>query len=357
MKATHIAGLMIVGIIGVGALYYFLPGIFSGQQQALTGQTPTNVFAPQPLQPGLQFTGDIAINVVASNSDNNTSYTDGTEYKVNYLEKTATGWNFLGQSSSGTKDIGVKPGLDVIWAEVVIQSSKAYFTDWKATVNANGGCSAGKGVVCNPDFADADRDNINMYIFPIDVTTQKANADPSLKPALTWQLKLAGDQIGTLNDATYATGVGTGSVQNTLEWQLNFDHQPGSEAITAIQIRINDTDDSKWYPLKSYILINDKQITLAEMSSYKDTSNTRTVYEKKYGTDVNSAEFISVPSVGAKNAKTSFIWTTNFASGDDMCIELEFTKVSALGAYTETTDDIEVTNDSTVSEECSISDD
>src|SRR3990167_6522258 len=109
MKATHIAGLMIVGIIGVGALYYFLPGIFSGQQQALTGQTPTNVFAPQPLQPGLQFTGDIAINVVASNSDNNTSYTDGTEYKVNYLEKTATGWNLLLSEFDATTFIAMSP--------------------------------------------------------------------------------------------------------------------------------------------------------------------------------------------------------------------------------------------------------
>ena len=362
ITAKGYAGLIVLAVVAIGGLYYFMPGIFQGGQTASIGQQPTTPFTPSVQVPGTTYQGNFDMNYVVSNAGNASSLTDATQVKINYYKQNADGtYNFLGQSASNTKRIGVDPSINTVWAEVVHQTSQPYFTNWQKTVADNGGCTAGKGKVCNPSFLDLDKNNINSYVFPIDITPFKANADPALLPAINWQLLLDADQQALFNSPADQTSIGTGSIQNTIEWQLNFDHQPGTERVTAFQIRINDTDDTKWNTLKSYLLINNQQFTLADMSSYKDTSNTRTVYEKKFGTDVNTSFIVGVDAVGVKNVKAPFIWYTNLASGDDMCIEIEATKVSALGAYTETTDDVEMTNDANTgsggSFACSITDD
>jgi len=365
MAATKkiIVGVVVVIIaIGIAMNYDRITGTTPGELTGGQNVFETIVGGSQTMADvtASQWSGTATIRALLSNVGNQSSLTDGTEANIDYYEKLAGGaWNFLVVSASNSASIPVSPAHDFVWAHVDVQTSQSYYTDWQATVSANGGCNNGVGKVCNPDYADPNLDRINMYVFPIDLSTLKANTNPGITPELTWVVKFQGDQVASLSNPSSLTAVATGLVDNTIEWDLTFDHSPGAEAITEIQIRINGTDTNKWDTLRSQIILDNGQdvFTFASMVPFKDTSNTLYSYTKTYGTDVNTAEFVSVAATGTKNVNVDMIWTTNFASGDDFCMELEVTTVSARGTYTETANDIEITNDATVGDECSIADD
>ena len=147
-----------------------------------------------------------------------------------------------------------------------------------------------------------------------------------------------------------------------------MDHQPGADAVKAIQISVNGTRATNEVA-EEQSFINFPFAT--ESSGYKKiylsdpafavsedftSGSTKTIFRYTISSQIDGADFIVVESQGSKSKPIDITIETNMdVSTDAVCLELRIEPISARNvAGTALTDDVELVAGATNEAECSI---
>lgn len=328
-----------VAIVAVALFVNANPELFN--KASVSDGTPQLGTGTDPNAGTIQtYSGLLTIrNNVYDSLDSALEYGDDTETTTIYYTRTADG-SWIRQSGTtsstlpATASVQIDPTIKSLWAEVSIKSGQAFYVDANKAVSTN-------SRVAKPIWADADRNNRNTYIFPLDVTGYKA--DPNNNPTQTWGVPLIKEGSLDLDDPTNQLAIGTGKVKCQIDWVTSMDADARGEAVSALIFTMNDTDDSKWFALDSYITFPAKsgtgfeKIFLSQMKASKLASTYE--YRYDYGADVDGANMITIQKTDSKKINTPFVVYTNLdTTNKGISVTAEVKTVNAQGAYTSNTD-------------------
>lgn len=312
------------------------------------------------------YDDDLTLQNLISNSLNGTTYTDSTQVDVKYYAKTGGGsglageYEFLGESASNTLDVPTRLFTDQkVYAELVIPSGQAYYTDIAGTTSAN------VGLVKDVFYGDLDNVGPKHYVFGIDVSHKLQDPNPETQPQETFIIRLLGEGSLTITAGNTASilSQATGDQDATFEFDPTFTLNSEAEAIGKVKVRVNSTSTSLWSDNDSSVTLTDgkagntKTYNLgSDFVESTDYSNSIKIYEKVFSSTVDGANMVYVPSSGGKKIEATLnVGTTFTGASDALCFELELTTVNAQGTETTISDDVEVTSASSNTDECSIS--
>ena len=324
----------------------------------------SSILTPTPAIQNVPYTGTIAMSVKASNVGNGTNLTADTNYDVEYFVKSGETYSKISAETDGTENFVIGAN-DIVYAQVIPNNSQAFLLDWSATLNANP-----SGFVKKPTYMDITKDGVIDYVFPLDVsaTKQQGAGNPNLTPAFEWYLKYHGDQVFTISAPTSVTSVGTGTQDSTVTWRLTMDHQPGADAIKAFQVTVNGTratnEVAEEQSFINFPFGNEasgyKKLYLSDpgfqVSEDFTSGSTKTIMRYQISSQIDGANLIIVGSQGSKVIDVDFtLYTTMDATNDSVCAELRIEPINARNvAGTALTDDVEFTEGSSNSNECSV---
>lgn len=329
--------------IGVGVFYLSEEGMLASLTD--TGNGGQAIIAPIGTSASNQediqvYSGSLTMkNLLSDAEDPATARTDDTNADTIYYKRTLDGeFRKLASSTSNSATITVDEDLKTVWAEITVPSGQAFYVDANAIANSH-------SRVGTPIWADANLDNKNSYIFPIDITGI-SKADPNNVPEFQLMIDLWTDGTLTIDSPTDLSAVGQGKVKNTIKWSADFSAEKTAEAVTEIKLTLNQTDSTMWYETDSYIEIpsgtGTQKITFSQMDR-SDLSST-TVYKYKYGSnDIDTANMFVVEKNGDTEIRTPVVIYTGFdADNEGITITYQLTKIDSQGAYTTTSDAVKV---------------
>lgn len=202
------------------------------------------------------YKGPVDVNSRASDSIvTSTTYTDATNYVINYYKKVNDTPVFITASASNTAPIDVESGDKTIWAEVHIPSGQGFYVDGNAI-------SASHVRVGNPIVDDWNNDNIDTFIFPIDVTGYTRD---DTDPGFTWFVRLLDEGTLLMNSPADVTSLGTGKVACSIDWEASMDVEGDASYLTKVVLTLDKTEASDtWFPQDSWTKINGEKFTFDE---------------------------------------------------------------------------------------------
>jgi hypothetical protein len=202
------------------------------------------------------YKGPVDVNSRSSDSIvTSTVYTDATNYVVNYYKKVNDTPVFIIASASNTAALDVESNDKTVWAEVHIPSGQGFYVDGQAIADSH-------VRVGNPIIDDWNNDNIDTYIFPIDVTGYERQDE---NPGFTWFVRLLDEGSITLNTPTDVSALGQGKVSCSIDWEASIDVEGDAEFLTKAVLTLNNTESSDlWFPQDSWTKINGEKFTFDE---------------------------------------------------------------------------------------------
>ena len=285
MKKMGYGLLALVGIIVVG-VFAFNGGDLPSFNQGTGGTTTVGSIGDVTPVVGLQnYNGDLNVSTEGRDSnDPATTYSGATEYNIICYEKIGedvNNWEVLDSGDdSATEDMiipirkasGADEGVMDMWCEVVVESaSPSVIVDKDGTISAN-------ARIDTAIYSDPNLDQIDAWVFRVNVLDIAPN-DPNNTPTMNLRLKFVEDATTANLDSTTASvaQAGTGSHENRLKWDIDFvttsaSNDAGAKALSRIQLRINDTDDTKYDINKSYIEVpNGASVQRIKLSQMDET--------------------------------------------------------------------------------------
>jgi hypothetical protein len=202
------------------------------------------------------YKGPVDVNSRSSDSIvSSTTYADATNYVVNYYKKVNDTPVFIIASGSNTAPIDVEANDKTIWAEVHIPSGQAFYVDGKSISDSH-------VRVGNPIVGDWNNDNVDTYIFPIDVTGYERQDD---NPGFTWFVRLLDEGSIALTAPADLTALGQGKVSCSIDWEASIDNEGDAEFLTKAVLTLNQTESTDlWFPQDSWTKINGEKFTFDE---------------------------------------------------------------------------------------------
>jgi hypothetical protein len=199
------------------------------------------------------YKGPVDVNSRSSDSIvTSTAYTDATNYVVNYYKMVNDTPVFIISSASNTAAIDVESEDKTIWAEVHIPSGQGFYVDGEAI-------TASHVRVGNPIIGDWNNDNVDTYVFPIDVTGYERSDD---NPGFTWFIRILDEGSLALTAPADVTGLGQGKVSCSIDWEGSIDAEGDAEFLTKAVLTLSANEASDlWFPQDSWTKINGEKFT------------------------------------------------------------------------------------------------
>lgn len=315
-----------------------------------------------------KYTGAVNFQVKGAITANGTAPTATTDYTVTYLQSDGKGgYTPLGSDTDGTEQMVIGKN-DKVYALVKIASGKNFYIDPVATK-----AQQSDGTVTNVVYADPLTSGLASYMFELDMTVIKANADPNNIPTYEWYPRFYGYSAFKINSPSSQLSIGTGQVTKTILWQITADTQPSAIAIKAWQVKVNGTDSTNEVAeSQSYIDIPDASAPngvnrkyLSDMTQSVDYSTTSGTNDRTVGqsifrytysqSTVNGADIVSVPTTGTNTVfvPVSITGTTSGA----ICVQLKYEAISARNAaitIVNNYDAVELVSGASNSQECTM---
>jgi len=249
---------MIIGVLVlVVAIGYIAMNPDVLQTASVTSGT---VLGDQNVDPNVAKTqaykGPVDVNSRSSDSIvSSTAYADATNYVVNYYKKVNDQNVFIIASAGNTAALDVEAGDKTIWAEVHIPSGQGFYVDGQAIADSH-------VRVGNPIIDDWNNDNVDTYIFPIDVTGYERQDE---NPGFTWFVRLLDEGSLTLTAPADIGSLGVGKVSCSIDWEGSIDVEGDAEFLTKAVLTLNQTESSDlWFPQDSWTKINGEKFTFDE---------------------------------------------------------------------------------------------
>ena len=203
---------MIIGVLVlVVAIGYIAMNPDVLQTASVTSGT---VLGDQNVDPNVAKTqaykGPVDVNSRSSDSIvSSTAYADATNYVVNYYKKVNDQNVFIIASAGNTAALDVEAGDKTIWAEVHIPSGQGFYVDGQAIADSH-------VRVGNPIIDDWNNDNVDTYIFPIDVTGYERQDE---NPGFTWFVRLLDEGSLSITSPADIGALGQGKVSCSVDWE------------------------------------------------------------------------------------------------------------------------------------------
>ena len=202
------------------------------------------------------YKGPVDVNSRSSDSIvTSTAYTDATNYVVNYYKMVNDTPVFIISSANNTAAIDVESEDKTIWAEVHIPSGQGFYVDGEAI-------TASHVRVGNPIIGDWNNDNVDTYVFPIDVTGYERSDD---NPGFTWFIRVLDEGSLALTSPANITALGQGKVSCSIDWEGSIDAEGDAEFLTKAVLTLSANEASDlWFPQDSWTKINGEKFTFDE---------------------------------------------------------------------------------------------
>jgi len=249
---------MIIGVLVlVVAIGYIAMNPDVLQTASVTSGT---VLGDQNVDPNVAKTqaykGPVDVNSRSSDSIvSSTAYADATNYVVNYYKKVNDQNVFIIASAGNTAALDVEAGDKTIWAEVHIPSGQGFYVDGQAIADSH-------VRVGNPIIDDWNNDNVDTYIFPIDVTGYERQDE---NPGFTWFVRLLDEGSLSITSPADIGALGQGKVSCSVDWEGSIDVEGDAEFLTKAVLTLNQTESSDlWFPQDSWTKINGEKFTFDE---------------------------------------------------------------------------------------------
>ena len=249
---------MIIGVLVlVVAIGYIAMNPDVLQTASVTSGT---VLGDQNVDPNVAKTqaykGPVDVNSRSSDSIvSSTAYTDATNYVVNYYKKVNDNNVFIISSAANTAALDVESGDKTIWAEVHIPSGQGFYVDGQAIAESH-------VRVGNPIVGDWNNDNVDTYVFPIDVTGYERQDE---NPGFTWFVRLLDEGSIAITSPSDISALGQGKVSCSIDWEGSIDTEGDAEFLTKAVLTLNQTESSDlWFPQDSWTKINGEKFTFDE---------------------------------------------------------------------------------------------
>jgi hypothetical protein len=328
----------VVAILVLGGIIVMNPGLL--KQNSVTDTTHLGTGADPNITKVQSYKGPLDVNQKGSDTiATATTYTDGTNYVVNYYKKVNDVPVFITASANNTAPIDIELSDKTIWAEVVIPSGQAFYVDGAGIAQSH--VRVGDPVIC-----DYNNDNIDTYCFPLDVTGYTADDQ---NPGFTWFVRLYDEGSIALNSPSNVTGLGTGKVACTINWEGSMDNEGDAEYLTKVVLTLNATEaDDYWFPADSWLKVDGNIFVFDEngfegadhASTYTYTLRLADDYLTQWkGTDDKGAILLKYPINGDNQFNFDSRIYTNFASaGEALSATLALTTENAQGTQTTVSD-------------------
>lgn len=306
------------------------------------------------------FGGTFTLTTVATDlSDPAVSYGGDTEFDTICYKDNGSAdplqWTPLATGTSANPEVLTIPvtrgteaegGLTEMWCDIDIGTSQDYYVDKASLISDN-------VRVTKAIWVDANDDNVDGWAYNYNLIGI-SNADPNTAPSDTVFYRLIDEGSLDVDSPASLLSVGQGSVENRIKWSMDMDNAGDGEALNQIQIRFNSTDDTQWFENLSHITVPGLgQIKLSEFDR-SDLAST-TVYKYTLGSDYSTGNMLFTGKTGDTENDTPVVIQSNFdASAEALCIELQIRTVDAQGAFTTNADDVEIVENGTNTEECSL---
>lgn len=307
--------------------------INSGNTNLGTGDDP-NITKVQ------SYKGPVDVNHRASDTiATSTTYTDATNYVVNYYKMVNDVPVFIIASASNTAALDIEIEDKTIWAEVHIPSGQAFYVDG-ANIEASH-VRVGDPVIC-----DYNNDNIDSYCFPLDVTGYTADDE---NPGFTWFVRLYDEGSISVTSPADVSALGQGKVACSIDWEATMDNEGDSEYLTKVILTLNQTESTDmWYQADSWMKINGVKFTFDEDGFEGSDKASTYTYTKKLADDYLT-QWDANSKSGAQrmeyliNGDNEFDFEakiyTNFDANDEgLQATISLTTENAQGAVTTITD-------------------
>jgi hypothetical protein len=291
------------------------------------------------------YKGPVDVNSRSSDSIvTSTAYTDATNYVVNYYKMVNDTPVFIISSASNTAAIDVESEDKTIWAEVHIPSGQGFYVDGEAI-------TASHVRVGNPIIGDWNNDNVDTYVFPIDVTGYERSDD---NPGFTWFIRILDEGSLALTAPADVTGLGQGKVSCSIDWEGSIDAEGDAEFLTKAVLTLSANEASDlWFPQDSWTKINGEKFTFDEdgfegadkASTYTYTLKLANDYLDKWQSMNDKG---AIPLKYLVNGDNEFDFETkvftNFdAANETLALTLALTTENAQGTATTVSDAVSCT--------------
>ncbi|MDE1867679.1 MAG: hypothetical protein KGI08_08235 [Thaumarchaeota archaeon] len=358
-KGTPIA-IIIAAVLIAGGIAVFYGGNNNNiPQQNLTvpngagSQTPTNQVAASNLCPAGQQQspsnpavcipiGQLTITLKEVNAlDNTLTLTEGTNLDTIFFKST-DGVTFTNIGSGTGNTITLDPTMKgIIYAQVAAHSGSHYYAAPSLIQNP-----ALNPSITGFDFVDTAGKGTKQWVFRIDLSKANLPVIAGGQTAPTLTLYWLAYQYGALTANSYTTSpVTAGTTAETSNIILYYGSLAATKeanAVSQVEIKINNTSTSNWDAGNSYVQIPNigpgggpLNVYLNQMVYTKDSSN---VYYDYYlqapqstgfmvsGTsmqqNLKGADFVTVGAIGANSVPFTTNIVTNLGSADGYAVTM-----------------------------------
>lgn len=313
--AIALGAIVLIAIVLIGGGIIDPQSLNLGQRDQGAGMqvTPT----PTPVV-GAGFAGQL--DLVVTHRDQ----LDNAEARIEATNLATTWYKSFDEVSfftigSGT---GIAVTIDsaqnsILYAGVQVPSGQNFLVSPSGTADQN----------LNPNvidfaFADITGDGIKEWYFKIDLSSIPIPV--AGQTASTFNLFLNSyDYDGALaiNAPANITGVGTGGgAQSFIRWEMTVTEETASPQFE-YEIRIDNTATEKWERSLSTLTI--PNVGIVSLDSFDETTtSTETIYRWTLGSNLDNANFVTVPQNGNEVITIPFKIVTNLAGSDNLAVQL-----------------------------------
>jgi hypothetical protein len=137
------------------------------------------------------------------------------------------------------------------------------------------------------------------------------------------------------------TGVGTGGgSQSFIRWEMTVTEETAS-AQFEYEIRIDNTATEKWERSLSTLTI--PNVGVVSLDSFDETTtSTETIYRWTLGSNLDSANFVTVPQNGNEVIQIPMKIVTNLATADNLAVQLTIKEKTPSQGTSTVTDTVNV---------------
>ena len=246
---------MVLAVVAVIGYIAMNPAILEQAQVANQGTNIGNGDDPN-ITKVQAYKGPVDVNHRASDSiATSTTYTDATNYVVNYYKMVNDIPVFIIASASNTAALDIELEDKTIWAEVHIPSGQDFYVDGK-------NIEASHVRVGDPVICDYNNDNIDSYCFPLDVTGYTSDDE---NPGFTWFVRLYDEGSISVTAPSDVSALGQGKVACSIDWEATLDAEGDAEYLTKVVLTLNQTESTDmWYQADSWLKVNGEKFTFDE---------------------------------------------------------------------------------------------
>lgn len=336
-------------------------GWFDGTGTANLGQSTIPSLGQTTTTSGVQdYKGNLNLSVEAFDSLDSTNSGLGDDTELNTICYQRVGddvadWIEIGVvSEAETGDANIEiDGQSEMWCELNHEASLEYYVDAEKTVAKN-------KRIDTFIWDDANGDNDDTYIFRVNILDITPSTDG--EAVMTLNMYLYDEETSdSLIDTTTAsrTSVATGETNSILQFNIDVDtSSTGGDAkyVHTIRVRINSTDDTKWVDSSSYIALPDgSKLYLVDMTRNDLASTTEYKHIFPEGNDYAEAYLLKIEKDSSTELDFPVTLRTSFATDNALCLELGVRYINPYGTVSSyDSDDVEVTNVSSVGDECTL---